>query len=128
MNEDKKVSRWLIIIAFILVCGAVCLDYSININDTPNDIAYAIGATTVSLMGGVIALACANKCSDWAKKINKSMNFAYVIGFVFGLLGLLGYWIYFIIKEKPSTPICNKSTGKSLFHGKRMGDKNEMTH
>ena len=47
-----------------------------------------------SLIGLIIGFACGNKCISWATKIKKSKNWAFFIGFFFGLFGLLGYWIY----------------------------------
>jgi len=42
-----------------------------------------------------IGLMCAYKNSKWAKEINKSKNVAYIIGYLFGLVGLVGYFVYY---------------------------------
>jgi hypothetical protein len=46
------------------------------------------------IIGLLVSLFCADKCSSWASKINGSVNFAYAFGFLLGLLGLFLYWIY----------------------------------
>lgn len=77
-NKNKKqVDKWLKISSYIFV-GLTILFVGF-----------------VNLIGGIIALACGDKCSVWALKINENLNVAYVIGFLFGLFGLLGYWIYY---------------------------------
>lgn len=58
----------------------------------------AMGATTWTLIGGFIAITCGNKCSHLAFEIKKNQNWAYIIGFLFSLLGLLSYWIYYTKK------------------------------
>ena len=45
-----------------------------------------------------IGFVCGNQCVSWATQIKKSKNVAFFIGFVSGLSGLLGYWIYYKIK------------------------------
>lgn len=56
-----------------------------------------INIITLSISGIIsliIGFACGNKCVDWSIKINKNKNWAFLIGFFFGLFGLLGYWLY----------------------------------
>lgn len=104
MNETKgeHVSKCLKIVAILLVIVFVITDYIENKKQTSDDdfgTGEAIGMTIWSLIGGFIALACGSKCSKWAREINKSMNWAYAIGFLFSLLGLLVYFIYYKSKE-----------------------------
>lgn len=54
-----------------------------------------IGAVFFLGIGFAISFACADKCMDWAVKIKKDVNIAYLVGFLFGLVGLLGYWLYY---------------------------------
>ena len=39
-------------------------------------------------------------CAGFAHKIKKNENFAFLIGILFGLFGLTGYYIYYRIKKK----------------------------
>ena len=76
-KNKKQVDKWLKISSYIFV-GLTTLFFGF-----------------VNLLGGAIALGCGDKCSEWAFKINENLNVAYLIGFLFGLFGLLGYWIYY---------------------------------
>jgi len=59
------------------------------------------GETGISyIISGIIGIWCGGKCASWAVKIKKSPNWAYVIGFILGLVGLLIYYIYYKIKSK----------------------------
>jgi len=58
----------------------------------------ALGATIPMVIGALIAVYCANKNSEWALKIGKSLNFAFLVGIFSGLLGLLWYGIYYKTK------------------------------
>lgn len=52
------------------------------------------------LIGGMIALGCASKCYDWGKRLGNKGILAYLIGFFFSLIGLLLYYIYYLIRKK----------------------------
>lgn len=100
MIEKKEVSKILrygiYIISFLLVAS----DYSYNLQYFAYDTAMAAGATIFSVIGILIALYCADKCSKWASEIDKSINLAYAMGFSFGLVTLLLYWFYYKSKKK----------------------------
>ncbi len=101
-GQKQAVSKWLKAIAILLVIAIVILDYSDNRKQTSNDdigVSEAIGMTLITVIGGIIFLACGSKTSKWAKEINKNVNLAYAIGVLFSLLGLLGYWIYYKVKK-----------------------------
>ena len=72
----KRPPAWLYIITIILVIALVVINPG-----------YAIG--------GAIAIMCASMCWNWASKIKANSFLAYFIGFFGGLLGLLGYYIYY---------------------------------
>jgi len=48
----------------------------------------------ILLISFFICHLCGNQCAKWAKEINKSQNVAYVIGFSFGVIGLIIYSFY----------------------------------
>jgi hypothetical protein len=89
MEKEKKVSTWLIVFSLILVV------VPLGFTALWSGFSYFFPA----LIGDIVRLFCAFKCSKWAKEIDKSMNWAFVIGFMFSLLGLLGYFIYYKSKE-----------------------------
>ena len=80
-TKEQKVSLWLIIIAVLLAISFVATD-------------------PLTFISGIIGIACGFKCSKWAKQINKGMNWAFVIGFLFNLVGLLVYFIYYKSNKK----------------------------
>ncbi|MEA3429721.1 MAG: hypothetical protein U9R08_00450 [Nanoarchaeota archaeon] len=47
------------------------------------------------ILSGLIGMGCASLCYKWAVRIKSSPGLAYVLGFIFGLFGLLGYYIYY---------------------------------
>ena len=51
------------------------------------------------VIGGLIIIVivnlCGRKCQEWSYKINKNHNWAYIIGFVGSLGGLLIYYLYY---------------------------------
>jgi len=47
----------------------------------------------------IIAVGCGVKCIEWAHKIKKSPTIGFLVGFWAGLVGLVGYWIYYKIKS-----------------------------
>ena len=58
-----------------------------------------ISSLGIGIIGAVICLACAKKCASWAFEINRSENWAYAIGFFFGIFGLIAYLIYYHIRS-----------------------------
>lgn len=59
-------------------------------------------------VSGILALWFAKLCAGWASKIKGNPNVAYIIGFIFSLFGLLGYYIYYRIKSKRTEKKKNK--------------------
>lgn len=60
------------------------------------------------IIGAFVAIYCAKKNVDWASKIDRSVNLAFSIGIVFGLIGLFGYWVFYKMRIKHPSP---ESTG-----------------
>lgn len=85
-RPKSAVSLWLRIASYVIAGFSILGGYS--------------EGSSGFLLGVVIALGCAYKCGNWAVEIKKSPNWAYVIGFVFGLFGLLGYYIYYKREKK----------------------------
>lgn len=85
--EHKEVSVWL----YVVLWGIV---FAVVINDiiSRQSSVYELGGKSVILL---VMFFTARQCSKWAYKINKSMNLAYSVGFLFSLLGLIGYAIYY---------------------------------
>jgi len=89
-DTTNKVPKWFEYIAVSIIILYIIL--SIINKD--------YGEVLVALIGGFIVIKCAEKNAEWASKINKSMKIAYIIGFMLGIFGLLGYFIYYKIKRK----------------------------
>lgn len=99
MERKKNVSTWLKITAYSVIGLFTISDFFSNLTEENVSSAEALGASVWTLIGGIIGIACGIKCSKWAGEIKKSPNVAYVIGFIFSLLGLLAYWIYYKAKR-----------------------------
>lgn len=107
MNEEKReitkeyqVSPLIKIGSYALLGMFVIIEFFLNLYDySPMEIGFALGASIPAVIGFLIAFFCGNKCSEWATKIKKSPNIAFVVGFWAGLVGLVGYWIYYKIKS-----------------------------
>ncbi len=100
--SKKEVSKWLIVVAILLVAFFVVTDYIDNKKQTSDDVAgvsKAAGTTLVTVIAWVIGCGCGFKNSKWAKEINKNMNIAFIIGFLLNFIGLLIYWIYYKTKK-----------------------------
>jgi len=96
MTKEYEVSPWIKAISYIFVGAAIVLEFFSNLSGyAPEEVGYAMGASFWLLVAFLIAITCANICSGWASRIKESPNIAYSIGFLFGLLGLVGYWIYY---------------------------------
>jgi ABC-type Fe3+ transport system permease subunit len=93
-KNQTKVSTWLIVLIWVFI--GFNLISIIFLSESPENSAYDLGSMTFSI---IIAFFSANKCSKWAKEINKSMNLAYLVGFFLMLLGLLIYYIYYRSKK-----------------------------
>ena len=78
---------------YIYVGIVILANYFINTEES-GSVAYAMGKSMVYFFGFFIAYLCANKCVEWAGKIKRSGNVAYLIGFIGGPIGLFFYWIY----------------------------------
>ena len=104
-KEKPQVSIWLEWGTYVVVALVFFLEAAANMNMSEEGPAYGLGVATASvLVPGIIAIFCGKKNADWASKIKKSLNVAFIIGFLFSLLGLLGYYIYFKIKGGKSEP------------------------
>ena len=51
------------------------------------------------IIRGIVGLLCGYQCFKWATRIKKHPTPGYLIGFFFGLFGLLGYYIYYRVKK-----------------------------
>ena len=58
------------------------------------------GNWIIVVIVGIISYACANRCVEWATKLNVSKNWAYFIGFFFSIIGTLIYWRYYLVHSK----------------------------
>lgn len=97
----KGVSKILQAILWTYAAVSLIYEYRVTIADPfYTSSAMALGGITPSIIGFAIAYACARKNTEWATKIKKSKNWAYTIGFIASLLGLLSYWIYYKTKNK----------------------------
>jgi len=101
----KKVSWILKYGTYTVITLVVLIDFLSNYTaTTAGALGEALGATTPMIIGAFVAVYCANKNADWASKIDRSMNLAFLIGIVYGLIGLLGYWILYKIRLKHPAP------------------------
>ena len=99
MKKDKnRISPILKLAACIIVVLGIMIVYVSN--NSMVSVERANESAMTLLMSGIISLFCGYLCSKWAAKIKKSVNAAFIIGFLFGLAGLLGYFIYYKIKIK----------------------------
>ncbi len=89
MSYSNRISIWIILLSIVLILWEFVL-YS-----TPKSLANAIWYS-------IFSFPFAYQCSRLAMKIKKSRNWAYIIGFMFSLLGLFVYYIYYqrIVKQK----------------------------
>ncbi len=92
--KEKKVSFWLLFGSIFFVFFLTYSSFASRVTGNP------IGEGIWALIMGLIALKCGHQNSKWANKIEKSMNWAYFIGFMFSLIGLLVYYIYYSKKKK----------------------------
>jgi len=53
-----------------------------------------------TIVGGLVGIICAHFCYKWAARVDSSSGLAYVLGFLFGLFGLLGYYIFYRTRRK----------------------------
>ncbi len=82
-EEKKTLSTWVWIIVVVLIL-------------------ISLGNLFFAMIGLAIGFACGYKNYEWAREIKKNTDIAFLIGYCFGLLGLLGYWIYYRNKPKKS--------------------------
>ena len=96
-KKDKKpfVATWLKIVSYTVVALIVFGEYITGVEEKESS-AGALGrAFAVFFIFGVLSIACAQKCVQWASKIKKSPNIGYAIGFFLFPVGILAYWIYY---------------------------------
>lgn len=111
MNE-KEVSWILKYGAYTIITFILIAEFLDNYSDySAEGIWYAMGVTTPMAIGALVAVYCGNKNVSWASEINRSANLAFLIGIVFGLIGLLAYWILYKIRINHPTP---ESTGGKI--------------
>lgn len=58
-------------------------------------ILYIVGGSLVGLIFLVIDIIIGFKCMDWASQIKADKTWAFFVGFLFGLIGMLIYWNYY---------------------------------
>lgn len=102
----EQVSRHLRILSYAIVLIIIFQDLQNTYRDTGNVIETVI-LTVFLALGLLLTLWFAHLCTDMARKINKSLSWAYAIGFFIGAIGLIGYWIYY------KSQLRNKSTVKT---------------
>lgn len=73
----KYISTWLSVIIYFLIISEI----------------YFFGFTFLYVITTLMALVWGDKCSEWASKIKKNVDIAYIVGFLFGFLGFVVYWI-----------------------------------
>lgn len=81
-NQKRKLSTWVWVIVILLIMFNIVTDF------------------VVALFVLIIGFLVGYQNYDWAKKIKKNTDTAFTIGFAFGLLGLLGYWVYYLYVGK----------------------------
>ena len=83
-REKNKTSWW----ANLIAMGLLVLIFSSKAS-FPYQLGQMIGAFIFSWL-----------CLLLARKIDKNINVAFLIGFIFTILGFLGYLIYYLIENK----------------------------
>jgi len=58
---------------------------------------YLIGV--VGLFVGILAIAFGTVCYEWSIEIKKNKTIAFLIGLLFGLFGVIAYFIYYKISQ-----------------------------
>jgi drug/metabolite transporter (DMT)-like permease len=97
-QTEEDVSKQFKLSMFIILIFLLFLEGMAANNQYPSKVlSEAIGG---GLVLGLIGYLCGNVCVKWAKKINAGLERSYAIGFFFGLLGILGYGIYYLLKSK----------------------------
>ena len=92
-KKQKSISKWIIHAAWFYLLFSISIDIIARTEGT-----YFI--IFIPLIRAAIGFACGYQCSFWAKKIDKSMNWAFVIGYMFNLIGLLIYFLYYNYQKK----------------------------
>ena len=98
-GNEPPISTWLLYGTYLLAILLVFMAFMDNLYYADNS-AEASGMTFWAAIGAFIAVWCGKKCARWAMGIRKNVDFAYVIGFFLGLLGLLCYWAYYKTKKE----------------------------
>ncbi len=88
-GNSNKINIWIIILSIVIILWEFVVYPSSR--SLANTIWYSI-----------LSFPFAYKCSRLAMKINKSRNWAYIIGFLFSIIGLIVYYGYYqrIVKQK----------------------------
>lgn len=81
-KKREKVSTWLVAIIWIFIVFSFLFAFAFS------DVTF-LGINTIWV---VVGLFCGYKCSKWANEMNRSINWAFIIGFFLGWIGLLSYW------------------------------------
>jgi hypothetical protein len=66
-----------------------------------------LNSQIIATMGVVIDYFCGQKCSELARDLGKKGNAAFFVGFLLGVIGLLFYYIYYLIQSKKQTEVLN---------------------
>jgi hypothetical protein len=123
-KEAREVTPLLRYVSYIVVIYWIASAF-FNSLSYPYSILEAIGKAII----GIIAIGCGYICAFWAFQIGKSVNGAYTTGLVFGPIGLVGYWIYYVFRMDNNERI-NKGKAKMdnnerINKGKAKMDNNE---
>ena len=97
-KKKFKLSKGMIAFSHFIIILFVFFDF-VFITNNYDSIAYGIGQHFFIFVSYGVSLWSAHKASSLASRINKSNNWAYIIGFTFNLIGLLSYYIYYKFKS-----------------------------
>jgi len=86
-KEKEFYSSWVFIISIALIC--VTIVGSIRREEF-----------WISIVGACISLFSAFKCRQWAIKIKSNETLAWFIGLLLSVLGLIGYYLYYMSKRR----------------------------
>ena len=99
METGEKVSKIVRYGSYIYILFGIAIEFLGNYSIySAYSLGRATGATMPMIIGAFVVLYCANKNVDWASKMNKNVNIAWLAGILLGLFGLLLYWVFYKVK------------------------------